>query len=148
MAKLAEVRARREAAAKKREAEGRAPGMSANGLDDDEDLVLNNKPKAAPVSAPVAAPAPAIPTAQEVAAASLAARKKAAAAADDDEEKAEDGGPPLLTSIEIKKLNGAALKEHCKARNLDIRGQNKDLTKRLLDHEAERAKNIAEMKKN
>ncbi len=150
MARLAEVRARREAAAKIREAEGRAPGMSATGLDDDDDTPINNKPKPVPVAAapPAPAPTPAIPTAQESAAAAVAARKKAAAAGDDDEEKAEDGGPPLVSSIDIKKMNGDALKDHCKARNLDIRGQKKDLMKRLLDHEAERAKNIAELKKN
>jgi hypothetical protein len=49
-----------------------------------------------------------------------------------------DGGPAKVSSMEIKKMNGDALKEHLKARGLDVQGQKKDLMKRLLDYEAAR----------
>jgi hypothetical protein len=76
--------------------------------------------------------------AQAESAAALAAKKKAAAQGEDKEGKGADGGPAKVSSMEIKKMNGDALKEHLKARGLDVQGQKKDLMKRLLDYEAAR----------
>lgn len=142
LARLAEVRARREAAAKQREAEGRKPGMSASGIEsssdsdssDEEDTRKGPKPvKAAAAPAPKAA-APLTVEQQEKAA--IQAKKKAAAMAVD--EPSADG-PPKLKAMDIKKMNGDALKDACKERGLDIVGQKKDLMKRLTDYEAARA---------
>jgi hypothetical protein len=44
----------------------------------------------------------------------------------------------VLKAMDIKKMNGDALKDALKERGLDIQGAKKDLTKRLLDHEAAR----------
>ena len=41
--------------------------------------------------------------------------------------------------MDIKKLNGDALKDALRARGLDVQGQKKDLIKRLSDFEAARA---------
>jgi hypothetical protein len=41
--------------------------------------------------------------------------------------------------MDIKKLNGDALKDALKERGLDIQGQKKDLIKRLTDYEKARA---------
>jgi SAP domain len=122
---------------RKREAEGRKPGMSGFGIesgsddddsDDDDDDEDDKKAK----PAAKAAPAPI---------SELAAKKKAAAAGTDEPEKEKDaaGGPPKLKAMDIKKMNGDALKDHLKERGLDIQGQKKDLLKRLLDYEAARA---------
>lgn len=139
LAQLAIVRARREAAAKKREAEGRKPGMSANGIDSDQDISNNNKAGAAESSdeedseddseEDVKGKGPA-----KAAAATLAAKKKAAALAPVET----NGELPKLKAMDIKKMNGDALKEHLKARELSVQGQKKDLIKRLCDYEAAR----------
>jgi hypothetical protein len=132
---------------RKREAEGRKAGWTKDGVeeesggdssDDDSDEEDDNKKKPAAVAAP--APISAI-----------AAKKKAAAAAPVEEPIAEAGkegdayasasgsGPAKLKAMDIKKMNGDVLKEHLKARNLDIQGQKKDLMKRLLDFEEARS---------
>jgi Casein kinase substrate phosphoprotein PP28/SAP domain len=139
MARLALVRQRREAERLKREAEGRAPGMSQFGLpedsedsdeDSDEEGGGASKPKVAKAPKPVAeAPKPL---------SEIAAKKKAAAAAVDEPVVTASGLPPKEKPMDIKKMNGDALKEALKARGLDIQGQKKDLTKRLLDFEAAR----------
>ena len=71
--------------------------------------------------------------------AALAAKKKAAAAEPVAAAVAGDGGPPKLKTIDIKKMNGDALKEHLKERKLDVQGQKKDLIKRLIDYEEARS---------
>lgn len=99
------------------------------------------KAPAASVAAPSKAKGPV--NAAEVAAqkeaalsaAALAAKKKAAALAED---TPKTDGPPKISNMEIKKLNGDALKEALKARGLDVQGQKKDLMKRLSDYEAAR----------
>lgn len=133
MERLVLIRARREAQAKQREAEGRLPGWSAEGIDSDVDLdEVVRKPQK-----PAAAPAAAAPAAAPLSEA--AAKKKAAAAAPADEpEVAADGGPPKLKAMEIKQMNGDALKDALKARGLQIQGAKKDLIKRLSDYEAAR----------
>ena len=143
LARLAIVKARREEAAKKREQEGRKPGMSTSGLpdaSDDEESGSDSddsddkpKGKGKPAAAPKLAAEPISSTA-----ASIAAKKKAAAAAPADEPCEADGGPPKLKAMDIKKMNGDALKEHLKARSLDVQGQTKALMKRLVDYEAAR----------
>jgi len=147
LARLALIKKKREEAAKQREAEGRAPGWTQNGVasDDDDDSSDDDDddgkpPTKGPVAAPraVAAPAP-VAKATEPAAAALAAKKKAAAAAPaDDTPAAADGGPPKLKAMDIKKLNGDAMKDALKARNLSTQGAKKDLMQRLLDYEAAR----------
>jgi hypothetical protein len=141
LARLAVVKARREADAKKREAEGRKPGMSAQGIESSDDDSDDDKPKGPKKVAAVAKPAaPVAPaTTAAVASAALAAKKKAAAAAEPEDAKEADGGPPKLKAMDIKKLNGDALKDHLKERGLDVQGQKKDLMKRLTDYEAARA---------
>ncbi len=124
LARLALVRARRDAAAKKREAEGRPPGMSAFGVESDDSG--DEKPAAKPTPAPEPAPD------------SVAAKKRAAAAAPVDDETEKADGPPKLKAMDIKKMNGDALKENCKERGLSIQGQKKELMQRLLDYEAAR----------
>jgi len=140
LARLAEVRAKREAAAKLRELEGRKPGMSATGIESSSDSDSSDEeedgkgPK--PVK-PAPAPKPVVVsmTVEQQEKAAIVAKKKAAAAA---EPEAADG-PPKLKAMDIKKLNGDALKDACKERNLDFQGQKKDLMKRLIDYEAARA---------
>lgn len=106
----------------------------------------DDKPKKGPAkgAAPATAPSkPKVPVnAAEVAAnkeaaitaAAVAAKKKAAALA----EEPKTDGPAKISNMEIKKLNGDALKEALKARGLDVQGQKKDLMKRLSDYEAAR----------
>jgi hypothetical protein len=140
LARLAIVKARREADAKKREAEGRKPGMSAQGIESSDDDSDDDKPKGKKVAAVAKPAAPIVPvTTAAVASAALAAKKKAAAAAEPEDVKEADGGPPKLKAMDIKKLNGDALKDHLKERGLDVQGQKKDLMKRLIDYEAVRA---------
>lgn len=137
MERLALVRRRREEAAKAREAEGRPPGMSATGLpsddddDDDEDDESDEEDEAPKKPAAVAAK-PAAPVLSEVQAKKRAAAIETAPAAG-------SGEVPKLNSMDIKKLNGDALKDALKERGLDIQGQKKDLIKRLTDYEKARA---------
>lgn len=127
LAQLAIVRARREAAAKKREAEGRPPGWTQNGVDSDNESGSDDEsedgkgPKVPPGAVP-----PSI-------------AKKKAALEKEEAEAAADGGIPKLKAMDIKKMNGDALKDHLKERGLDTQGQKKDLMKRLIDYEAARA---------
>lgn len=122
MARLAIVRQRREEARLKREAEGRAPGYSQYGVESDDEEGGPPKPKATP-AAPVV-----LSEAQE--------KKKAAALASTDESQSDQ--LPILKAMDIKKMSADALKDHLKARKLDIQGQKKDLIKRLCDYEAAR----------
>ena len=125
-----------------REAEGRKPGMSKQGIeeesesdssdddDDDSDDEESNKKPA------VKKPSPAQ--------LSIAAKKRAAAAGDDEKVESksagkDSSGPEKLKPMDIKKMNGESLKEHLKDRKLDLQGQKKDLIQRLLDYEAARA---------
>mmetsp|Transcript_14329 Transcript_14329/g.14432 ORF Transcript_14329/g.14432 Transcript_14329/m.14432 type:complete len:305 (-) Transcript_14329:58-972(-) len=142
MAQLALVRQRREEAKKKREAEGRKPGMSKYGLDDKEEEESEDegesseeetKPKTGAAAATAVAAAAAAATSAKVAEA-----KRKAAAGESTGSIAADGGPPILKSMEIKKMNPEALKDHLKQRGLSIQGQKKDLSKRLLDYETAR----------
>lgn len=146
IARLAKIREKREADAKKRAETGRAPGMSQTGLpsdsesdDSDSDDEEGAKPKAkasggAP-SAPV--PAPAAP----IVLSATQAKKKAAALETVPAAAAGGGGgaAEVLKAIDIKKMNGDALKDALRERGLDTQGAKKDLLKRLLDHEAARA---------
>lgn len=129
LARLAEVRARREAAAKKREEEGRAPGWTQSGIEsssDSDDSGDDEEPKEKSAPAPKVVP-PSI------------AKKKAAVEAEEAAAAASaDGGPPKLNAMDIKKMNGDALKDHLKERGLSTQGQKKDLMKRLVDYEAAR----------
>ena len=77
---------------------------------------------------------------------SIAAKKRAAAAGDEDKVEVKssgksdkNAGPEKLKAMDIKKMNGDALKDHLKERKLDLQGQKKDLIQRLLDFEAARA---------
>ena len=130
MARLAEVRRRREEALQKCQAEGRKPGWTANGLESDEDDDDSDdedghslKARSAKAAAVLADPE------------SVASRKKAAAMAPVEEEAS---GPAKLSSIEIKKMKPEAIKEALKARGLSTQGQKKDLIKRLSDYETAR----------
>lgn len=87
--------------------------------DEDEDDAKVAKPKAA-------AAAPTLSAAE--------VKKKAAAMESVDT----SGEIPKLSSIDIKKMNADAVKEHLKARGLSTQGQKKDLMKRLVDYEAAR----------
>ena len=110
--RLAAVKKRREEAARKLEAEGGGkPGSGGKG--DKDDAVA-----ASPLEDSKAA-----------------AKKKAAAASTDNDD---DGSIPKLKSIEIKKMNPAALKDALKARDLSIQGQKKELIARLTEYEAAR----------
>jgi hypothetical protein len=132
MERLNLIRKKREEDAKKRIAEGRAPGMSAHGLPDDDDDDDNddsddeqdNKKPPATVFTP--------PVLNEV-----QGKKKALAM--ETAPTTSSGEVPKLKAMDIKKMNGDALKEALRERNLDVQGQKKDLLKRLLDHEAARA---------
>lgn len=135
LARLAEIRRRREEAQKKCEAEGRKPGWTENGIDsdsgsdDDSDDEEGNSLKARTAKAAAALADPA----------SLASRKKAAAMAPAEEASSSGGDIPKLSSIEIKKMKPDAIKDALKARGESIQGQKKDLIKRLTDYEAARA---------
>ena len=131
--RLAAIRKKREEDRLKREAEGRAPGWTPNGVasssdSDDSDDSDNDKPK-------VAKPAP--KAAEPVKLSDVAAKKKAAAA--EVAPESSNGALPILKSIDIKKLNGDGLKDALKARGLPYDGQKKDLIKRLTDYEASRS---------
>lgn len=54
------------------------------------------------------------------------------------EKKKKSSGPPKLDKITIKKMKPAQLKEALKERDLDIQGNAKSLTARLLKYEEER----------
>ena len=129
-----------------REAEGRKPGMSKSGIeeesesdssdDDDDDSDEDEGDKKKPP--PKVKPSPAQLT--------IAAKKRAAAAGDEDKVEVKNSGkvdknsgPEKLKAMDIKKMNGDALKDHLKERKLDLQGQKKDLVQRLLDFEAARA---------
>lgn len=130
LARLALIRKRREEDAKKREAEGRAPGMSAHGIPSDSDdsgsdESDDDEPKKP--SAKVATPA-----------LSEAQAKKKAAALETVPAATTGGEPARLKPMDIKKMNGDALKEALRERGLDLQGQKKDLMTRLLNYEAAR----------
>ncbi|RYG66636.1 hypothetical protein EON64_09330 [archaeon] len=139
LAQLALVRKRREEAAKKREAEGRPAGWTASGVesssdseDDEEDgadagAAKGPKTSAAPAAAPAAATLP-----------PSIAKKKAAMEAEEKAAEENGGGIPRLKAMDIKKMNGDALKDALRERGLDVQGQKKDLIKRLSDYEANR----------
>lgn len=71
-------------------------------------------------------------------------RKKASEAARGDDEKkskkksSKKSGPPKLDKITIKKMKPAQMKEALKERDLEIQGNAKALTERLLKYERER----------
>lgn len=154
--RLALVRARREAAAKEREKLGKPLGWKPpetannNGEDSeeesseessdesDEGQQNSNARKTDGKKTGQSASAAAHAKAQQEAAAAVAAKKKAAALGESSEALAGDGGPPKLKNMDIKKMNGDTLKEHLKARGLNVQGQKKDLIKRLCDYEAAR----------
>ncbi len=145
LAQLAIVKARREAAKAKREAEGRAPGMSATGItsdddgsdsDDSDDDNNGKKPAAKAVVTTGAAGAE-----HRAALAKKEAnekKKEQALAEQAAAEKAKTEGPPKLKGMDIKKMNGDALKEACRERDLNIQGSKKDLMSRLTAYEAAR----------
>lgn len=147
LAILAEVKARREAARLKRESEGRAPGWvqpeSESDSDADEDSDSEDELPRAKMGGGGAAAAPAkkekavAPVQLGTMTKEVAAKKKEKALAVD-EPSAAGGDMVKLSNIDIKKMNPAELKEHLKARNLDLQGQKKDLMKRLTDYEASR----------
>jgi hypothetical protein len=130
--RLAIVRRRREEARLKAEAEGRAPGMSSYGIasDDDEDEEggkASVKSDLAKATSGVA----------DMAVSESVAKKRAAALAEAAAPSSEEA-LPKLKSMDIKKMNGDALKEALKARGLNVQGQKKDLIQRLIDYEATR----------
>ncbi len=133
LARLAEVRKRREEQTKKAIAEGRAIAMSANGLEDgsdsDSDEAGNKKSSGLPAIGGI--------TLSE-----SAAKKRAVAlgSVEDSTVSSVSGGPPILKAMDIKKMNGDALKDALKERGLGVQGQKKDLIQRLIDHESARAK--------
>lgn len=118
------MRQKREADRLKREAEGRAPGWVQPPSDDDSDGSDDSEDEKPVAKAP--------PVMSEA-----AAKKRAAAVAEEPptDTKAE---LPRLKTIDIKKMNGDAVKEHLKARNLNIQGPKKDLMQRLIDFEQAR----------
>ena len=137
----------RSLAGRLREAEGRKPGMSKAGIeeesesdssdddDDDDDSSDDEAVKKAPVKVK--------PNPAQL---SIAAKKRAAAAGDEDKVEVKssgkadkNAGPEKLKAMDIKKMNGDALKDHLKERKLDLQGQKKDLIQGLLDFEAARA---------
>ena len=127
MARLAEVRKRREEAKIKREkTEARQQlveaGLPTGGSDDDDDDSDEEEEEEAPKKSKLSA---------EKKASNLA-KKKAAAKGDTSDDI------PVLTSIEIKKLKPDMLKDHLKKRGLSLQGQKKELITRLTEHEAAR----------
>jgi cytoskeletal protein RodZ len=153
------VRQRRAEAAAQRAKEGRAPGWTppAESSDSDSDSSDDGPKRGCEGKGPKkdkevkevvpdpnakggnAAKALSLAEAKK---AEIAAKKKAAA----EGEEAEGGGArgagggemAVLKSMDIKKMNGDALKEHLKERGLGVQGQKKDLVKRLCDFEAAR----------
>jgi hypothetical protein len=102
--------------------------------DDDSDEEEGDKKKA---------PVKAKPSAAQL---TIAAKKRAAAAGDEVKVEVKsagkvdkNAGPEKLKVMDIKKMNGDALKDHLKERKLDLQGQKKDLIQRLLDYEQARA---------
>jgi hypothetical protein len=135
LARLALVRKRREEQLKKAQAEGRVPAMSAYGIEgssgesEDEDLP---KSKAASTStSAVTAGVGGMSLSEKEA-------KKRAAALQDSTVSA-SAGPAKLKAIDIKKMNGDALKDALKERGLSVQGPKKDLMQRLIDYEAGRS---------
>lgn len=124
LARLAEVRARREAAAKIREAEGRAPGWNGpiDSDEDEEDAMVDAEERRLDMEE----------------AKRKVEEKKTAALTPAEEPSVGSEEIPKLKAMDIKKLNGDALKEACKLRGLSYQGQKKDLIKRLTDYEAAR----------
>lgn len=120
MERLAIVRKRREDQAAKRAVTGRKPGMSKTGLDDEGDSSDDEPPPPVELS-------------------EAAAAKKAAALATVDDTDPGSAELEILKAIDIKKMNGDALKEALKARGLGTQGAKKDLIGRLTDYEKKRA---------
>jgi hypothetical protein len=143
LAKLAEVRARREAAAAAKAASAAESTPSASeaallakpkslkkkGATDDSDSDSDED-----VYEKKAHIAEAISIEKKAAA---SAKKKAAVTAAASAEGAADG-MPKLKSIDIKKMNPAAMKDALKERGLSTQGQKKDLITRLTEYEAAR----------
>ena len=122
MKRLAEVRARRAAAAQQRgEEPAPAPKAKVAADSDSEDESSEDE-----------SPAPA----KKSSAPKTLAEKKREAALGLVEEPTE---MPKLKTMDIKKMSGDALKQALKERGLGIQGQKKDLIKRLCDFEAARA---------
>ena len=148
LAMLAIVRERREQARLKREAECRAPGWvqsdtdeDSSGSDSDDSDAPRGKGKKGGAGAGAAAAEKAEKPKKAAEPVSLGAMSKEVAAAKKQAALADDtsgGGPEKISSMEIKKMNPAQLKDCLKARNLDLQGQKKDLMKRLTDYEAAR----------
>lgn len=144
-ARLEMIKKKREADRIKREQEGRKPGMTKNGIEEaegsdsdsgsDDGVDFN---AAVPVSVFKAPGAAAAQPPITESAADIAAKKRANALAEVVEV---EGGAdiPQLSNMEIKKMNGDALKDALRERGLSTQGQKKDLTKRLSDFEAARA---------
>ena len=136
--KLALVRKRREEAKTKREAEGRAPGADAvpvkedssdsDSSDSDSDDEARMQEKKAKVAQKLAASKK-----------SEASKKKKEKAMAKEAEDTTGSDLPVLKSIDIKKMNPAAIKDALKERGESTQGQKKDLIKRLTDFEAARA---------
>merc|ERR1711991_969937 len=122
MERLAIVRKRREEQAAKRAVTGRKPGMSKNGLDNDDGESSEEE-------------APAVLSEAQAA-------KKAAALAVVDDSAESTNSLEIIKPIDIKKMNGDALKEALKARGLGTQGSKKDLISRLTDHEKQRAEQV------
>lgn len=144
-ARLEMIKKKREADRIKREQEGRRPGMTKTGIDeeaegsdsgsdDGEDLNAHVSVFKAPGAAAAAASHPPITDS----AADIAAKKRANALAEVVEAAPGEVDIPKLSNMEIKKMNGDALKDSLRERGLSTQGQKKDLTKRLLDFEAAR----------
>ena len=154
MKKLAEVKARREAAKVKREGEGKAAGWveervvessdESSDEDSDSDNELSSRmTKAPPVGAggqKVAKGKNGEPISLGAMTKETAEKKKKAALATLDSDSDDDGDLPALNNMEMKKMNPNDLKEHLKARNQSVQGAKKDLLKRLMDFEAARKK--------
>lgn len=135
LARLAEVRRRRAEQEKQRLAEGRGIGMTARGIEessgesDSGSDAGDTKPRAPKATGS----APAMSERES--------KKRAAALGTDTAVAAAEAvapGIPKLKTIDIKKMNGDALKEACKERGLKIQGQKKELMQRLIDYEAAR----------
>ena len=67
------------------------------------------------------------------------AAKKKAAAAEIVTESTDSSKLEVLKAMDIKKMNGDSLKDHLKARGLDLQGAKKDLIQRLIDFEKSRS---------
>ena len=142
LARLEEVKRRREEAAKTRDVEGRKSGMSKTGLpdyddDDDDDGGGDgndgNDSEGSSSGEESSDDEPKKPISSGARSSATAAKKRAqAAGAVEDTSKQ---NVPKLKSIEIKKMNPTALKGALKERNLSIQGQKKDLMQRLIDYE-------------